>query len=137
MLVKVLNAGTKFSATTDKADQKKKKKERRLRRPIICICNDPWGVALRDLRKIATVLTVPPTQSARLASRLKGICTMEQLTADMASLLYLCEKTDNDIRYVICYALVDVSEIRYFDMQRFLENVCSILCQHFNIYNYL
>ena len=101
MLVKVLNAGTAFSAGgADKTDKKKKKKERRLRRPIICICNDPWGAQLRDLRKIATIMTIPPTQSARLATRLKGICTMEQLTADMASLLYLCEKTDNDIRFV-------------------------------------
>ncbi|KAL5256484.1 hypothetical protein ACHWQZ_G011654 [Mnemiopsis leidyi] len=96
VLVKVLTAGTKFSKISE--GDKKKKKERRLRRPIICICNDPWGIALRDLRKVATVITVPPTQSARLATRLKTICTVEQLTADMASLLFLCEKTDNDIR---------------------------------------
>ena len=99
VLVKVLTAGTKFSKKSEV--DKKKKKERRLRRPIICICNDPWGVALRDLRKVATIITVPPTQSARLATRLKTICTVEALTADMASLLFLCEKTDNDIRLAL------------------------------------
>ena len=98
VLVKFLTAGTKFSNKSD--GEKKKKKEQRLRRPIICICNDPWVVALRDLRKVATIIQVPPTQSARLATRLKTICTVEELTADMASLLFLCEKTDNDIRLV-------------------------------------
>eukprot|EP00116_Pleurobrachia_bachei_P000811 sb/3461073/ len=95
VLVKVLMAG---SGGPTEPGEKKKKKDKRLRRPIICICNDPWVAALRDLRRVATIITFPPTQSARLAYRLKSICSVQQLTADMASLLYLCEKTDNDIR---------------------------------------
>lgn len=94
-LFNILSAGP---PKTEFGETKKKAKDKRLKRPIICICNDAWGPALRDLRKIAMIVNFPVTQSARLAYRLKSICNIEQLTADMATLLYLCEKTDNDIR---------------------------------------
>ena len=57
----MLNAGTQNKGN----NPVKKKKESRLRRPIICICNDPWVPALRELRKLATIINFPPTQSSR------------------------------------------------------------------------
>lgn len=48
----------------------RKKQRRLLRRPIICVCNDLYAPALRELRKISLTLHIPATESARLANRL-------------------------------------------------------------------
>ncbi|CAI9740559.1 transmission fidelity 18 homolog [Octopus vulgaris] len=76
----------------------KKKEKGLLLRPIICICNDMYVPALRQLRPVALVFTFPPTDSARLAGRLYQVSRWETLKAEMNALMALCEKTDNDIR---------------------------------------
>ena len=52
---------TKISKKGDEEDQKKKGGPRELRRPIICICNDQYAPALRDLRNYAlgSVFPIP------------------------------------------------------------------------------
>ncbi|KFD50154.1 hypothetical protein M513_08993 [Trichuris suis] len=72
-----------------------------LRRPIICICNDLYAPALRDLRRIALVLHVPPLETQRLAERLLQICDSEELNVEISVLRSLCQKADNDIRSCI------------------------------------
>lgn len=57
-------------ATAKHVDRKKntnKKEEKRtvLKRPIICICNDVYVPALRNLRQSAFVLNFPSTSSTR------------------------------------------------------------------------
>ncbi|XP_072043772.1 chromosome transmission fidelity protein 18 homolog [Amphiura filiformis] len=79
-------------------NSKKKKKQSLLMRPIICICNDPYVPALRQLRQLAFVTHFPQTLSSRLASRLQQIAKNNALRADMTSLMALCSKADNDIR---------------------------------------
>ena len=89
------------SALTGKLAEKGKKKggdKLVIRRPIICICNDLYTPALRTLRKLALLVPFPPTLSTRLAARLKEITGLEQLSADLTALLFLCKKSDNDIR---------------------------------------
>lgn len=76
----------------------KKKEKCLLYRPIICICNDLYVPALRQLRQSALVFTFPPTEPARLASRLYSVAKLEHVKAEMNALVALCEKTDNDIR---------------------------------------
>lgn len=44
---------------------KKEEKGKILKRPIICICNDVYVPALRNLRQSAFVLNFPPTSSVR------------------------------------------------------------------------
>lgn len=44
-------------------------KQATLRRPIICICNDMYAPALRNLRQMAFVVNFPPMGSDRLAER--------------------------------------------------------------------
>ncbi|XP_076449657.1 chromosome transmission fidelity protein 18 homolog [Babylonia areolata] len=78
--------------------RKKKKEGDMLLRPVICICNDLYAPALRQLRQQALVMTFPPTEPSRLASRLSEVVRQEQLKADLNTLLALCERTDNDIR---------------------------------------
>ncbi|KAJ7390212.1 hypothetical protein OS493_026722 [Desmophyllum pertusum] len=77
---------------------KKKKKAGPLSRPIICICNDQYAPALRQLRQVAFLVTFPPTIPGRLATRLLEISRQELINTDMTTLTSLCEKTDNDIR---------------------------------------
>ncbi|CDW52081.1 AAA domain containing protein [Trichuris trichiura] len=79
----------------------KKSRSMLLRRPIICICNDLYAPALRDLRRIALVLHVPPLETQRLAERLLQICESEDLTIQISVLRSLCQKADNDIRSCI------------------------------------
>ncbi|XP_035259553.1 chromosome transmission fidelity protein 18 homolog [Anguilla anguilla] len=81
--------------------KKKRKTESVLLRPIICICNDLYVPALRQLRQQAFLLTFPPTQSSRLVQRLAEISRRQDMKVDTGALMALCEKTDNDIRSCI------------------------------------
>lgn len=47
----------------------KSKVKNLLRRPIVCICNDMYVPALRQLRQIAFVVNFPQMESGRLADR--------------------------------------------------------------------
>ncbi|XP_061088741.1 chromosome transmission fidelity protein 18 homolog [Conger conger] len=81
--------------------KKKKKTQSVLLRPIICICNDLYVPALRQLRQQAFILTFPPTQPSRLVQRLAEISRCQDMKVDTGALMALCEKTDNDIRSCI------------------------------------
>uniref|UniRef100_A0A6E8VY12 AAA domain-containing protein n=1 Tax=Anopheles coluzzii TaxID=1518534 RepID=A0A6E8VY12_ANOCL len=69
-----------------------------LKRPIICICNDMYAPALRQLRQVAYVVNFPPTEGVRLAERLLVIAKKERIKTDLTSMLALAEKTGNDVR---------------------------------------
>lgn len=81
-----------------KNKKKRKKREFILNRPIICICNDQYVPALRQLRQVAFTLRFPPTLASRLTNRLLMISQLESLRIDMTTLLLLSEKAENDIR---------------------------------------
>lgn len=76
----------------------KKGKKKDLNRPIICICNDQYVAALRQLRQQAFVINVPETDSTKLVDRLLQISRMQKIRVDMSTLFALAEKTGNDIR---------------------------------------
>ena len=67
MLLSIIKRGDKDSTSTTK---RRKKDESALLRPIICICNDLYVPALRQLRQQALVITIPQIASPTLASRL-------------------------------------------------------------------
>ncbi|XP_050526164.1 chromosome transmission fidelity protein 18 homolog isoform X2 [Daktulosphaira vitifoliae] len=81
-----------------KKPNKQEEKSSILKRPIICICNDVYVPALRNLRQNAFVLNFPPTSSARLAERLMEISSYEKIKTDMSAMTALSTKTNNDIR---------------------------------------
>lgn len=81
-----------------KTKKKKNTKPSVLKRPIICICNDIYVPALRNLKKISFVVNFPPTTSIRLAERLCEIAKYQHVKTDMGTMLALSEKADNDIR---------------------------------------
>lgn len=85
-------------AAITKARKGQKAKVHILKRPIICICNDPYAPALRPLKQVAFVVHFPPTQAHRLAQRLNEISSLQGLQVDLSALTALSEKTANDIR---------------------------------------
>ncbi|GAQ84926.1 DNA replication checkpoint protein CHL12/CTF18 [Klebsormidium nitens] len=110
-LLAIVNAGASGSRDSDKdadeaggnhlAPSKKKKKKgavKKLSRPVICICNDMYAPALRQLRQVAKVFVFAPPAPSRLATRLKFICTKEGYSADTRALTALCEHTECDVR---------------------------------------
>lgn len=98
----VINILLNFVKRSDEPGQKKKKKDEGiLLRPIICICNDQYVPALRQLRMNALVINFPQTEPARLASRLSEVAKSQSLRTDLNTLLALCNKTENDIRSCI------------------------------------
>ncbi|KAG8506344.1 Chromosome transmission fidelity protein 18 [Galemys pyrenaicus] len=74
---------------------------RLLMRPVICICNDQFAPALRQLKQQAFLLLFPPTLASRLMQRLQEISLRRGIQADPGALAALCEKADNDIRACI------------------------------------
>ncbi|XP_043944875.1 chromosome transmission fidelity protein 18 homolog [Protopterus annectens] len=81
--------------------KKKKKEGGLLMRPVICICNDQYVPALRQLRQQAFLLNFPQTLPSRLVQRLYEISRKQGMKADTGTLTALCEKTENDIRSCI------------------------------------
>ncbi|GAA0156401.1 hydrolase [Lithospermum erythrorhizon] len=77
---------------------RKKQGHTSLLRPIICICNDLYAPALRQLRQVAKVYVfVQPTVS-RVVNRLKYICNKEGAKTSSTALTALAQYTECDIR---------------------------------------
>ena len=73
-------------------------KQNALRRPIICICNDPFVPALKPLRAVCIQTTMWNIPAAKLAERLRIIGNKENMVTDNQALLCLCEMVDGDMR---------------------------------------
>jgi chromosome transmission fidelity protein 18 len=69
-----------------------------LTRPLICICNDQYAPALRELRPLVQVVEFQRTAPERLVARLRAICAAEGIMASRDALQTLAALTDNDIR---------------------------------------
>jgi chromosome transmission fidelity protein 18 len=69
-----------------------------LRRPIICICNDPYRPVLRPLREHARVIEFRALRPDPLADALLSICRREGLHAPLAALRHLAVRAGSDVR---------------------------------------
>jgi len=97
--VQAINILLQAIKDTEESNKKKKKsKQITITRPIICICNDLYVPALRQLRQSALSLSVPQISPSRLAQRLLEISRKQKMKADIGCLLALCDKSENDIR---------------------------------------
>lgn len=93
------NDGTGSSSkNTSSLKKKKKKQAKTLRRPIICLCNDPYVPALRQLRQVAQVYHLKEIAPRVMINRLKNICDKEGLDIDMKSLNLLVTMAEGDWR---------------------------------------
>jgi chromosome transmission fidelity protein 18 len=76
-----------------------KKDSFELRRPIICICNNLYVPALRQLRQVAKVIHIQPSHNMLpLVRRLSDISTMENLQIESQTLHWLAARSGGDIR---------------------------------------
>jgi len=48
-------------------------------RPIICICNDPYVPALRELREFTLILYFNGVDRTRLTGRLEDVCKLNHV----------------------------------------------------------
>ncbi|CAG8478707.1 10923_t:CDS:10 [Paraglomus brasilianum] len=76
----------------------KSKEKNRLRRPIICICNDQYVPSIRPLREIAQVYQFRKCQSAVISPQLQKICKLEGVSADLRTLSALVDAAEGDLR---------------------------------------
>lgn len=106
-LLKFITDDEKASAThksqkpgvdASKKSSRKRKANKALLRPIICICNDQYVASLRPLRPYCQILAFKPMTVPTLVARLRSICSNEGLQADVRALNALCEITQSDLR---------------------------------------
>lgn len=69
-----------------------------LNRPLICICNDQYAPALRELRPLVQIIEFTKPSPDRLLARLRSICSAEGLAVSQDALQSLIALTDGDIR---------------------------------------
>lgn len=104
ILIDIATAGDKEESEVeidDSGSDRNKKggiKRNALMRPIICICNDLHAPVLRNLRKIAHIVTfqTPPLKS--ISKRLYEICKWESISTDLRTMMQLTTKTQGDLR---------------------------------------
>lgn len=72
-----------------------------IKRPIICICNDLYAKVLKPLRKEALVFNFRKGNNQKLISRLKDICSFENIVIDTPTLRNLSIKSGSDIRLCV------------------------------------
>ncbi|KAL3726756.1 hypothetical protein ACJRO7_031624 [Eucalyptus globulus] len=106
VILKLVSAGRKSEEGKQNATKeeqsgkisKKRQKTPSLLRPVICICNDLYAPALRQLRQIAKVHIFVQPSISRIVSRLKYICNKEGMKTSSIALTTLAEYTECDIR---------------------------------------
>lgn len=69
-----------------------------LTRPLICICNDQYAPALKELRKVAQVFAFMPPVEIKLVQRLRNVCAAEGLNVGASALTTLAQAAGHDIR---------------------------------------
>ncbi|KAK9466045.1 P-loop containing nucleoside triphosphate hydrolase protein [Lipomyces arxii] len=72
--------------------------KKRVLRPIVAICNDPWVASLRNLRPLAEVVGYRRAPTSAVIARLKCICAAEQVDVDSQTLAKLVSAMDGDVR---------------------------------------
>jgi chromosome transmission fidelity protein 18 len=75
-----------------------KKKNIRLQRPIVCVCNDVYAPALRPLKEHAIIIELHHAQQSAVVERLRQICKSEKISVDTSALSQLVLQSKFDIR---------------------------------------
>ncbi|KAG7211889.1 hypothetical protein KM043_011100 [Ampulex compressa] len=91
----------KLAAKGRKDKSKPDRNSEGCKRPVICICNEPYTPSLRTLRAYALFIAVPEVSPTRLANRLMEIARKERLKVNPDALLKLAEISGCDVRYCL------------------------------------
>ncbi|KAJ3452728.1 chromosome transmission fidelity protein 18 [Anaeramoeba flamelloides] len=71
---------------------------KKLRSPVICVCNELYTLALRKLRRVSYVIKMKPPETSDILKRLDEICAKEKIEANNEFLVEIINKNNNDIR---------------------------------------
>jgi len=96
-ILNIVERGSKPEAEST-TGKRKKRPPAKLRRPIICMCNDPYVPALYNLRQSAQVFTIKGIDLTMLTNRLDMVCQKESMKADRGALSALAEQSGRDVR---------------------------------------
>jgi len=97
-IIQMIERGNKAPADRETKGKKRKRVVPKLKRPIICMCNDQYVPALYQLRHVAQVYTLKDIDINLLTSRLDNICQKEGMKTDRNALVSLAEDSGRDIR---------------------------------------
>ena len=97
-LLKIALAGDGGSGAPDGTTRRRTRGPRPLRRPIICVCNDPYVPSLRPLRGHALLVKVPPPPTSRVVARLAAVCAAEGVAAERRALARVVTAARGDVR---------------------------------------
>jgi hypothetical protein len=70
----------------------------KLTRPLLCICNDLYAPALRELRPLVQVVEFRKAAGEKLLARLRAIVAAEGMAVSREALASLISLTDGDVR---------------------------------------
>ncbi len=70
----------------------------KLTRPLLCICNDLYAPALRELRPLVQVVEFRKAAGEKLLARLRGVVAAEGMAVSREALASLISLTDGDVR---------------------------------------
>ncbi|KAJ3425359.1 chromosome transmission fidelity protein 18 [Anaeramoeba flamelloides] len=71
---------------------------KKLRSPVICVCNELYTLALRRLRRASYVIKMKPPETSDILKRLDEICAKEKIETTNEFLVEIVNKNNNDIR---------------------------------------
>ena len=70
----------------------------KLKRPVICVCNDVYKKTLKSLRECSTVIQMTAPKALRLSEKVKSICQKENIKIESLAIDRLVAICDRDIR---------------------------------------
>lgn len=73
-------------------------KTNELKRPLVCVCNNPYLPTLRKLRSIALLIKLQPISRCKLVPRLRFILELEGVKCEEPMLGQLITRFSNDMR---------------------------------------
>ncbi|KAF0992707.1 hypothetical protein HZS_3777, partial [Henneguya salminicola] len=85
-------------------------KNKRLKRPIICICNNPFTPALKKLRAISLLINIPSIPTYKMMQRISYILKNENIEYEDGALNVICERFSGDMRQCLNTLQFIVSE---------------------------
>lgn len=78
-----------------------KRHPERIKRPVICVCNDVYKKTLRSLREQCTVIQMAAPKPLRLSEKVKSICQKENIKIESLAIDRLVAVCERDVRSIL------------------------------------
>jgi hypothetical protein len=78
-----------------------KRHPEKIKRPVICVCNDVYKKTLRSLREQCTVIQMAAPKPLRLSEKVKSICQKENIKIESLAIDRLVAVCERDVRSIL------------------------------------